>query len=164
MHTIGYTTMIDQMEKGAFTEVTAKNTIDNMYAYGRITDEEYKELMEKANGLSPNTETGETMNRIVALEKGYEALKLEVENIKSTVESGGSVVPEPDEGATGGYDDPIEAYRGMTYYKDKYYRDPDDGQVYKCYRDSDTNPGSGIALYFLPHELVNQYFYFDRVS
>lgn len=164
MNSIGYTTMIDQMEKGAFTEVTAKNTIDNMYTYKRITDEEYKDLMERANALSPNDENGETLTRIVALEKNYEALKTEVESIKGTVESGGTVVPEPDKGATGGYDDPIVAYRGMTYYKDKYYRDPEDGQVYKCYRDSDSDPGSGIALYFLPHELVNQYFYFDRVS
>lgn len=161
MHTIGYTTMINQMEKGAFTEVTAKNTIDNMYAFGRITDEEYKDLMEKANALSPNTDAGETMNRIVALETNYSTLKEEVERIKSAIESGGTIVPDPEEGPTGSYDDPIEAYRGMTYYKDKYYKDPEDGKIYKCYRDSDSEPGTGISLYFLPHELINLYFESD---
>lgn len=58
----------------------------------------------------------------------------------------------------------IDASRGMVYYKEKYYRDSEDGQVYKCFRDNDASPGTGVRLDYLPHELVNIYFYFVRVS
>ena len=107
---------------------------------------------------------GDTLTRIVALETAVQEHEEKINLILETIEQGGSVVPEPEPGQTGGVDDPIDAVRGMTYYKDKYYRDPDDGQVYKCFRDSDTEPGSGVALSYLPHELVNIYFYFERVS
>ena len=36
----------------------------------------------------------------------------------------------------------IDASRGMVYYKEKYYRDSEDGQVYKCFRDNDASPGT----------------------
>lgn len=52
----------------------------------------------------------------------------------------------------------ITAYAGMTYYKDKYYKDPTDEQVYICTRDRDDQPGAGIALYHTPSQLVNIYF------
>lgn len=163
MSSVGYTTMMAQMERGSFTEVGAKDTINRMYACKQITSDEYEQLLAKADELSPNTSDGEFEIRFVAIEKDIEALKKEVDAIKEAVETGDTTVTIPDESATGEYDDPIEAYRGMVYYKDKYYKDPEDGQIYKCYRDSDTDPGTGIALYFLPHELVNLYFHFDRV-
>lgn len=120
--------------------------------------------MDKADALAANTPDGDTLTRIVALETAVQEHEEKINLILETIEQGGSVVPEPEPGQTGGVDDPIDAVRGMTYYKDKYYRDPDDGQVYKCFRDSDTEPGSGVALSYLPHELVNIYFYFERVS
>lgn len=57
----------------------------------------------------------------------------------------------------------IDAYRGMVYTKDLYYRDSEDGQIYKCFRDNDSAPGTGVRLDYLPHELVNIYFYFTRI-
>lgn len=161
-----YTLMMEQMQAGAYTEVSAKRNIGRFLSYQQITAEEYDELMEYANSLAANTDDGEINVRLVALETDVKSLKSEVQAIKEAVESGGTTVTNPDSGSeqTGETDDPIDAYRGMTYYKDKYYRDSEDGQVYKCYRDSDTDPGAGVQLNYLPHELVNIYFYFDRVS
>lgn len=164
MDSIAYSAMLEQIEKGAYTEITAKNTIANLYARQQLTTAEYTDLMDKADALAANTPDGDTLTRIVSLETAVQTLNDEVQRIRETIEQDGSVVPEPEPGQTGSVDDPIDAVRGMTYYKDKYYRDPDDGQVYKCFRDSDTEPSSGVALSYLPHELVNIYFYFERVS
>lgn len=62
-----------------------------------------------------------------------------------------------DETHAGTLEDPIPAARGMEYYKDKHYLDPN-GKTYLCIRDRDDAPGSGIALPYLPSELVGVYF------
>lgn len=62
-----------------------------------------------------------------------------------------------DETHAGTIDNPIPAVRGMEYYKDKYYLDPN-GKTYLCIRDRDDAPGSGIVLQYLPSELVGAYF------
>lgn len=62
-----------------------------------------------------------------------------------------------DETHAGTVDDPIPAARGMIYYKDKYYLDPN-GKTYLCTRDRDDQPGAGIQLQYLPSELVGDYF------
>lgn len=158
MNSIAYTTMLEQIEKGAYTEITAKNTIANLYARQQLTTAEYTDLMDRADALAANTPDGDTLTRIVALETAVQTIDEEIRLIRETIEQGGGSVPDPEPGQTGSADDPIDAVRGMTYYKDKCYRDPEDGQVYKCFRDSDTEPGSGVALSYLPHELVNIYF------
>lgn len=164
MNSTAYLALIDQMEKGAYTEVSAKITIGNLYARQQLTAEEYNALMDLADGLAANTPDGDTLARLVALENTVVTLQKELDVLKEAVASGSTEIPEPDPGQTGAEDDPIDAVRGMTYYKDKYYRDPDDGQVYQCYRDNDATPGTGVALAYLPHELINIYFYFVRVS
>ena len=164
MHSNAYTAMSSEMSKGTYTEVEAKTTLTTMYAQKMLTDDEYTELMEMAGTLSANTADGETNVRFTAIEERVKALEDEVARIKTAIEEGGTVVPEPEPGATGGEFDPIDAYRGMTYTKDLYYRDSEDGQVYKCFRDNDASPGTGVRLDYLPHELVNIYFYFVRVS
>ena len=55
----------------------------------------------------------------------------------------------------GTIDDPIPAARGMEYEYGKYYLDPEDGKTYLCKRLNETG---SIVLYYLPHELVGQYF------
>ena len=55
----------------------------------------------------------------------------------------------------GTIDDPIPAARGMEYEYGKYYLDPEDGKTYLCKRLNETGT---IVLYYLPHELVGQYF------
>lgn len=68
-----------------------------------------------------------------------------------------SIATDPAEEAAGTIDDPIEAASGMTYIYGKYYRDPSDGQTYYCMREGETE-GNEVVLYYLPHELVGQYF------
>lgn len=164
MNSIAYTAMKSEMEKGTYTEVDAKNTLTTMYAKQMLTKEEYEELMDYATSLNANSSAGEWRNQFTALEERVKKNEEEIALIKQTISDGGTEVPEPEEGATGTEFDPIEAYRGMVYYKDKYYTDPErNNEVYQCFRDSDTEPGTGIRLDYLPHELVNIYFYFTRV-
>lgn len=47
------------------------------------------------------------------------------------------------------------AARGMEYEYGKYYLDPEDGKTYLCKRLNETGT---IVLYYLPHELVGNYF------
>lgn len=162
MNSIAYSAMIEQMDKGAYTEVTAKNTLTVMFAKQMLTKEEYDELMDKATNLSVNTDTGEVNIRLVALEKDVSTLKEQVAALMegSSVEDPTGTEPKPD----GSEHNPITTYRGMTYYKDKYYKDSEDNQVYLCTRDSDSEPGTGVSLNYLPHELVNIYFNYVRLS
>ena len=50
---------------------------------------------------------------------------------------------------------PFPAARGMEYEYGKYYHDPEDGKTYLCKRVEETG---SIVLYYLPHELIGQYF------
>ena len=68
----------------------------------------------------------------------------------------GGEEPEPSD-EDGSQEHPFTAARGMEYYKDKYYLDPN-GKIYLCTRDRDDAPGSGIVLQYLPSELVGVYF------
>lgn len=162
MNSIAYSAMLEQMDKGAYTEVSAKNTLTVMFAKQMLTKEEYDELMDKATELSVNTDAGEVNIRLVALEKDVSTLKEQVAALMEgiNVEDPAETEPKPD----GSEYNPITAYRGMTYYKDKYYKDSEDNQVYLCTRDSDSEPGAGVSLNYLPHELVNIYFNYVRLS
>ena len=60
-----------------------------------------------------------------------------------------------DAGHAGTIDNPIPAARGMEYEYGKYYLDPEDGKKYLCKRGEETG---SIVLYYLPHELIGQYF------
>ena len=55
----------------------------------------------------------------------------------------------------GTIDDPIPAARGMEYEYGKDYLDPEDEKTYLCKRGEETG---SIVLYYLPHELIVQYF------
>ena len=62
-----------------------------------------------------------------------------------------------DETHAGTPEDPIPASRGMEYVYGRYYRDPEDGQVYQCARAGEPEGGK-IVLQYLPHEVEGQYF------
>ena len=164
MHSSAYDDMVMMMDNGSYTEGEAKKALSKLYAHQQLTDDEYDELMEKANQLSVNTPVGQFETRIVALEQACKKLEIDVANVKEKLSEEGTEIPEPEPGQTGSEYDPIDAQRGMVYYKDKYYRDLEDGQVYLCTRDSDSDPGTGVALAYLPHELVNVYFNFVRTG
>ena len=53
--------------------------------------------------------------------------------------------------------DPIPAARNMEYVYGKYYLDPEDGKLYLCKRQGETDGGT-IILQYLPHELIGHYF------
>lgn len=89
------------------------------------------------------------------LEKRIEVLENKIELIKQTISEGGGEVP-PIENPDGSKENPIIAYAGMTYYKDKYHKEKEN--IYLCTRDSDSEPGSGIVLNYLPSQLVDIYF------
>lgn len=55
----------------------------------------------------------------------------------------------------GTLENPIVAVSGMTYYKDKYYLDETDGNIYLCTRQDTEN---GTVLHFMPNALVGVYF------
>ena len=55
----------------------------------------------------------------------------------------------------GTIDGPIPAARGMEYEYGKYYLDPEDEKTYLFKRGEETG---SIVLYYLPHELIGQYF------
>lgn len=57
----------------------------------------------------------------------------------------------------GTVEDPIPAARGMDYIYGKYYRDPEDSNMYICKRIGEAD-GGVINLQYLPHELIGQYF------
>lgn len=162
MNSIVYNEMVRQMDKGAYTEVSAKNTISIFMARQMITEDEYNELMDKAGKLNANTIDGELSIRLFNLEDNVAKLKKQVEALLEGTDVDDPVITEPQ--PDGSEYNPITAYRGMTYYKDKYYKDSEDNQVYLCTRDSDSEPGTGVSLNYLPHELVNIYFHFVRVS
>ena len=60
-----------------------------------------------------------------------------------------------DAGHAGTIDNPILAARCMEYEYGKYYLDPEDEKTYLCKRGDETG---SIVLYYLPHELIGQYF------
>ena len=60
-----------------------------------------------------------------------------------------------DAGHAGTIDNPILAARGIEYEYGKYYLDPEDEKTYLCKRGEETG---SIVLYYLPHELVGNYF------
>ena len=149
-----YTTMMEQMEAGTFTEVAAKKTINKFFARQQITEDEYDELMDKADTLATNTEDGDTLARIVALEDNVKALQEQVAAIKQAVDGGSTEIPDVGPTQTGAEFDPIDAVAGMSYEKDKYYRDPTDKEVYIC--------TVSVAYAGLPHEAINVYFNWVR--
>ena len=51
--------------------------------------------------------------------------------------------------------DPIPSVSGMEYEYGKYYLDSEDEKTYLCKRLNETGT---IVLYYLPHELIGQYF------
>jgi hypothetical protein len=53
---------------------------------------------------------------------------------------------------SGTLDDPIPAAVNMEYTEGLYYLDPEDGKIYYC------NRSTGIAVAYLPHQLVGHYF------
>lgn len=108
--------------------------------------------------LNPNNASDEESIEKVQLEKRLEAIEARLDALECAAEEGSTEIEKPTESDGSSKENAITAYAGMTYYKDKYHKDPTDEQVYICTRDRDDQPGAGIALYYTPSQLVNFYF------
>lgn len=144
-----------------FTLVECRTMLNNYYKFKQISDAQYEELMELSKTLDVNNPDDEKEIYYIQLEKRIEEVEKKIESIESQLESGGSTEePDPEEPVQeelGTINNPIPAYRGMTYYKGKYYSQ--DGQTYLCIRDKDgEEEGQGLALNYLPSELLLIYF------
>ena len=161
MSSLAYEGMKTQINRGNYTEVEAKQTITQLYIKKMITGEEYNTLMSLATQLNPNSDNGEVMNRIIALDERITEMETRVTKIEDVLKQSGEITdpeePEPtiEEGTI---TNPIMAYAGMLYYPGKYYKDPNDGNTYLCMERADVNKEEGIRLYYVPSQLVNIYF------
>lgn len=159
MHSTAYEAMKNEMEKGTYTSIEAVNTINSMYAKKALSDTEYEELMDLAGSLSANSAEGEHKIALTALDERIKKVEEYVESIKTTIAEGGTEVPEPEPEADGSEFNPITAYAGMLYMPGLYYKDPEDGQIYKA---GDTLPAEGERIDVIPHNAVNIYFDYVR--
>lgn len=151
-----YQTIVNNINNGAYNKTTAKNIISNVFAQLQITSDEYTELMRLADNLPANVAEDETIVRITNLENSVKKLTELVDAIKKSVEEGSTTVTEPQPEHDGSEDDPIDAIAGMTYEKGKYYRDPENNEIYVC---TET-----VAYAGLPHTAVNVYFNWVRLG
>lgn len=142
-----------QIENKEYTLLEAQETLNSFLLYKQLTVDEYNTLMELINSLEVNDPEDEYEIFKVQIEKRLES----IENRLKALEEQKEIEPTPP-AEDGSKEKPITAYKGMTYYKDKYYKDPEDSKIYLCTRDNDTSPGTGVALYYLPHELIGHYF------
>lgn len=152
--TLSYRTIKEEIEAGRYTVKRALEIIGVQHARQQITDAEYTELHSMAAALGANSADDEDAIWRTQVERRLADLE---ESVGQLLDDSGETDPAPDT-PDGSADKPIEAYRGMTYYKDKYYLDPEDSNTYICTRDRDDAPGTGLALYYLPHELAGIYF------
>lgn len=152
-HTKVFSAMKEEMEKGNYTLAEANQMIGIFLTHKQITRDEYDELYSMLSTLELNSPSDEEKNWKVNVDDRLSNLENRVKFLEEAL----LITPEPDpEEPAGTEDDPIEAYRGLVYYKDKYYHDSEDLSLYLCTRDSE------IQLFYMPHELIGHYF--DKVT
>lgn len=154
-----YDDVKNAIEQKYYSLLDAQGILNAFLGQLQITAEQYEELMELADKLlNPNTTSDEENIERVQLQKRLEAIETRLDALEKAVSEGGTEIEKPSEPDGSSKENAITAYAGMTYYKGKYYKDPTDSKVYICTRDRDDQPGTGIALYYTPSQLVNIYF------
>lgn len=154
-----YDDVKNAIEQKYYSLLDAQGILNAFLGQLQITAEQYEELMELADKLlNPNTTSDEENIERVQLQKRLEAIETRLDALENAVSEGNTEIEKPDEPDGSSKENAITAYAGMTYYKGKYYKDPTDSKVYICTRDRDDQPGTGIALYYTPSQLVNIYF------
>lgn len=143
-----------------YTYVECITMLNNYYAHAQLTHEQYDELMEMSKELDANNSDDELQAKFTVMDKRFETIENEINNLKEAISSSGTVIPPIDE-PDGSEFNPITAYSGLAYKKNLYYLDQTNNEVYKCIDRADI-PEDGVQLFNLPHELVNIYFYWVR--
>lgn len=154
-----YDDVKNAIQQKYYSLLDAQGILNAFLGQLQITAEQYEELMELADELlNPNNADDEENIEKVQLQKRLESIETRLDALEKAVTEGGTEIEKPTEPDGSTKENAITAYAGMTYYKGKYYKDPVDKQVYICTRDRDDQPGTGIALYYTPSQLVNIYF------
>lgn len=94
-------------------------------------------------------------NRVVYEDKLYKVIQTHTTQATWTPTNAPTLFEPLDIVNEGTLGNPIIAAIGMTYYKDKYYLDETNGNVYLCTR-QDTDEGT--VLHHMPSALVGLYF------
>lgn len=118
-----YNTIKEEIEKESYTITEAEETIGNLYARKNITSEQYNDLMDLASKLEVNSSTDQEQILYVSLEKRVSNIESDINSIKEKLMEEGIEIPGEDN-PDGSQENPIEAYRRMIYYQNKYYKDP----------------------------------------
>lgn len=148
----GYIELLNYIETQREPYSVVRGRIASMYCFGEITRNEYCQLLEKSKKIK-QVQTEEEKEGAI-----YGALTDKIIELERRVKALENGQPDPQEYMGESVDFPIEAHHNMLYIKGKFYFDPEDNYIYECIRDSDILSGSGVALYFLPHELKDIYF------
>lgn len=127
------------------TETVVINNIEYLHTYsssGFTIERDGAEYGDAIDPIDSNRTYTETQNKIE-----QDPIEENINDIEDTFKDGISY-EELKELA-------IIAEPGLIYYKNKYYLDPEDTNLYQCiYEEAD----NGIELYYLPHDLVGAYF------
>lgn len=154
-----YDDVKNAIQQKYYSLLDAQGILNAFLGQLQITAEQYEELMELADKLlNPNNADDEENIEKVQLQKRLESIETRLDALEKAVAEGGTEIEKPSEPDGSSKETAITAYAGMTYFKGKYYKDPTDEKVYICTRDRDDQPGTGIALYYTPSQLVNIYF------
>ena len=91
MVSLAFEGMKKEINRGTYTEVDAKQAITRLYIQKMITGEEYNTLMSLATQLNPNSNDGEIMNRIIALDERITEMETRVTKIEDALKESGEV-------------------------------------------------------------------------
>lgn len=153
-----YETLKNAINNKSYTLLEAETLLNSYFRQLQISADQYNELMElKDEVLTANSAEDEENIARVQLEKRVEALEARLDAIEKAVAEGSTEIETPEE-PDGTKENPITAYAGMTYYKDKYYKDPADGKTYICTREDRDTEDKVVPLYYTPSQLVGHYF------
>lgn len=146
-----YTDLKDFANAGAYTMVVFQTMINNYYKTLQITDDEYLDLCEIAKTLEVNSDIDDLNIRFTNLEKDMAELKTKISNIEDYIKNN-APLPEEKE-PDGSKENPIIAYRGISYYYDLYYYDVETEKIYHMIYQDEEKPGAPLQANFLPHEI-----------
>lgn len=150
-----YTDVKDLADAGYYTMLELQDMADKYFARKRITAEEYESLMTLSESLAVNSDYDDLDIRFTALEKSVAEMQAKIADIEAYIKD---KTPLPNEKKPdGSKDNPFVSYRGMGYYYDKYYLDPESGKVYLMIYQDKEKPEAAVFMNYLPHEITTYF-------
>lgn len=150
-----YSDLKDLAGAGQYTMLELQEMANNYYKHKQITADEYESLMTLSESLAVNSDFDTLDIRFTALEKSVAEMQAKIADIEAYIKD---KTPLPDEKEPdGSKDNPFVAYRGMGYYYDKYYLDPESGKVYLMIYQDKEKPEAAVFMNYLPHEITTYF-------